>query len=87
MIDHDWKLHTFVSSTEEVAGEHTAANLGKVLDSILKEWKICNKVVGTTTDNGSNIVKAMSEMGFLNMPCVGHTLNLAVLRYAMSTVL
>ena len=78
VINDDWKLRTFVLSTEEVADEHTAANLEKILDNILKEWKIHNRVVGTTTDNGSNIIKAMSEMGFLNMPCVGHTLNLAV---------
>ena len=78
MINDDWKLRTFVLSTEEVGDEHTAAYLEKILDNILKEWKIRNRVVGTTTDNGSNIIKAMSEMGFLNMHCVGHTLNLAV---------
>ena len=80
MIDDDWKLDTFVLSTEKVADEHTAVNLEKILDNILKEWKIRNRVVGTTTDNGSNIIQAMSEMGFLNMPCVGYTLNLAVKR-------
>ena len=43
----------------------------------MKEWEICETAIGTSTDNGSNIVKAVREMDLFSVPCVGHTLNLA----------
>lgn len=78
LIDDDWNLNSFVLTTSEVAEDHTSENLVTVLDTLMKEWEIRETVVGTSTDNGSNIIKAVKEMGLFNMPCVGHTLNLAV---------
>ena len=60
-IDNDWKLHSFVLTTTEVAEDHTSENLVIVLDTIRKEWEIRETVVGASTDNGSNIVKAVRE--------------------------
>ena len=77
LIDNDWKFHSFVLTTTEVAEDHTSENLVIVLDTIMKEWEIRETVVGASTDNGSNIVKAVREMDLFNMPCVGHTVNLA----------
>ena len=78
LIDDKWKLHSFVLTTNEVAEDHTSENLVIALDTIMKEWGIRQTVIGTSTDNGSNIIKAVRDMGLFNMPCVGHTLNLAV---------
>ena len=78
LIDDNWKLQSFVLTTNEVAEDHTSENLAIVLDTIMKDWEIRQRVVGTSTDNASNIIKAVREMGLFNMPCVGHTLNLAV---------
>jgi len=36
------------------------------------------KVIAATTDNGTNVIKAIELLEYFHMPCVGHTLNLAV---------
>ena len=50
-----------------------------VLQEIFKEWKITGKVYGSTTDNGGNIVNACVDyLQLVHIPCIGHTLQLAV---------
>ena len=78
-MDSEWVLRSFVLATVEVPMEHTAENIKKVVTDILLEYGIEEKVIAATTDNGTNIVKAISELlEFFHMPCVRHTLNLAV---------
>ena len=49
------------------------------LSEILDDWKLTEtKLVCATTDNGSNILKAMNTLGWQHMPCFSHTLQLAV---------
>ena len=55
-----------------------AENIAEELDQDMKEWNIRNKVVAATTDNGQNVINAMEKLELLNLPCVGHTLQLAV---------
>ena len=45
-----------------------------VLDSMLKDWKISEKVCGVITDNGSNIVNATGLMEKSNTIHAFHTL-------------
>ena len=61
-------------------GSHDHSNLCEALASSTKDWciDIKKQVVVFTTDSGSNVVKALVEMNILRLPCVGHTLNLAV---------
>jgi len=77
-IDSEWVLRSFVLATVEVPMEHTAENIKKVVTDILLEYGIEEKVIAATTDNGTNVVKAIELLEFFHMPCVGHTLNLAV---------
>ena len=77
-IDNEWALNSFVFTTLEVPMEHTAENIGRVVTGILLEYDISEKVIAATTDNGTNVIKAVDQLNFLHMPCVGHTLNLAV---------
>ena len=77
-IDSEWALHSFVLATLEVPMEHTAENIGKVMTDVLFEYDISEKIIAATTDNGTNVIKAVNQLNFLHMPCVGHTLNLAV---------
>ena len=44
----------------------------------MKEWNILSKVVAATTDNGQNVISAVEKLELLNLPCVGHTLQLVV---------
>ena len=78
LVDDNFELKSFVLTTTEVAEDHTSENLVTVLEAIMMDWEIRDKIVGTSTDNGSNIIKAVRDMGLFSMPCVGHTLNLAI---------
>ena len=68
-------------SAKEVAEDHNAESLAKVLQEIFDEWAVTGKVYGATTDNGGNIVNAcVNHLKLTHMPCIGHTLQLAVKR-------
>ena len=46
----------------------------------MTEWDISEKVVGSTTDNAKNIANAVKTLDMFNTPCIGHTLQLSVLK-------
>ena len=79
-IDGEWVLRSMVLSTRELPVDHTAENLSFALTEVMTEWDIRDKVVGSSTDNAKNIVNAMKCLDIFNMPCVGHTLQLSVLK-------
>ena len=56
-----------------------ADNLSAALSDVLDAWQLSSaKQVAITTDNGSNIVLACSNLDWLRLSCFGHNLNLAV---------
>ncbi|XP_067930858.1 zinc finger BED domain-containing protein 4-like [Watersipora subatra] len=58
---------------------HTTANIQVMLDQVLMNWDLeASKQVALTTDNASNISKAVTVQGWLRVQCFGHRLNLAV---------
>ena len=79
-IDSEWQLKSMILCTRELPEEHTADNLSDALKEMMTEWKILSKVVGSSTDNARNIGNAMRNLGIFNMPCIGHTLQLSVLK-------
>jgi len=44
--------------------EHTAENIKKVVTEILLEYNIVEKVIAATTDNCTNVVKAIELLEF-----------------------
>ena len=72
--------------------DHTADNLSAALSDVLDAWQLSSaQQVAITTDNGSNIVLACSNLDngsnivlacsnldWLRLSCFGHNLNLAV---------
>ena len=50
------------------------------LCSMLEDWKISDKVLCGTTDNGQNIVNAIGLLGIEHFPCIAHTLQLAIMK-------
>ena len=56
--------------------DHTAINLKDIIESTLKDWNIpISKVSAATTDNGTNVIKAVQLMGLNHISSFGHTLN------------
>ena len=80
-ITNDFKFLSRCLAAKEVAEDHNAESLANVLQEIFKQWKITGKVYGATTDNGGNIVNACANhLNLIHLPCIGHTLQLAVKR-------
>ena len=62
-------------------GTHDHGSITQVVESCASDWcfDIKNCISAFTTDNASNITKAIvKDLGMTHMPCAGHTLNLSV---------
>lgn len=59
----DAEMISRVLSTFAVPESHTADNLASRLEDVAKEWGIVDKVICVVTDNGANIVKAVTLLG------------------------
>ena len=57
-ITNDFKFLSRCLSAKEVAEDHNAESLAKVLPEIFEEWAVTGKVYGATTENGGNIDNA-----------------------------
>uniref|UniRef100_A0A8D8Z902 Zinc finger BED domain-containing protein 1 n=1 Tax=Cacopsylla melanoneura TaxID=428564 RepID=A0A8D8Z902_9HEMI len=57
---------------------HDSQNIAQYLNQTFDEWGIVNKVVAVTTDNASVMVNAINQLGFRQIGCFAHTLNLVV---------
>ena len=77
-ISHEWELHSRVLDTLNLDKDHTAANLAEELQKIAVEWGVDGKISCIITDNASNIVAAINQLGWRHLPCFAHTLNLVV---------
>ncbi len=49
---------SFVIACRRLRGSHTAELVGRAIVEVLQEWGISHKMVGITTDNATNFVKA-----------------------------
>ena len=78
-IDSEWNLKEFMLTIEYVRYPHTAEYIQETLESIFNEWKIRDKIFTVTTDNGSNVKKAIKNMKDVEwVGCTAHTLHLVV---------
>src|SRR5438045_3580246 len=69
----------FTLTIEHVHYPYTAVHILEILELILKEWNIRDKVYTITTDNSSNIKKAIDDMREVKwLGCAVHTLHLVV---------
>lgn len=73
------KLASVTFGVRELNDKHIAEYLGQQINSMCQEWQIHSEsVMSVITDNGANIVKAVSDNfgKHKHLPCFAHTLNL-----------
>lgn len=73
------KLHFVTIGMIELDQNHTAQYLGGRILSVCEDWYISpSKITAVVTDNGENLVKAVSDVFGKNkyLPCFAHTLDL-----------
>ena len=78
-IDKQWNLQTYCLSCTLFQEDHTSENIAEVLTDILSDWNLdAKKISACTTDNGSNITKAISLLNVPHVPCLGHSINIGI---------
>ena len=67
-IDNSWKLQQINLGTRFVSNDHTAETIGQAMQDMLEQWKLDpNKQVCITTDNGTNMKKAVQDLGWSHL--------------------
>lgn len=75
-MNQDWELETYCLACTSSDIDHTAINIKYIIESTLENWNIpLSKVCAATSDNGSNVIKAVQLMKLNHISCFGHTLN------------
>lgn len=77
LINKEWKLESYVLTTELMEKSHTGVNLCNFIEAVLDEWSIQKETTTCTTDNAANITLAVELLGVIHIRCYAHTLNLA----------
>lgn len=78
-IDEVFVLEKAILHAQECRGSHNAAAIASAFDGMSGKWKIPKeKTHVVVRDNACNISKAMMEFGVRSLPCMAHTLQLAV---------
>lgn len=80
----DWDMKSACLQTSYFPKDHTGEHIAEALQDVLTSWKLDpTGLVAITTDNASNVVKAVQLNGWLRMQCFGHRLHLAIGEYSI----
>jgi hypothetical protein len=78
-VDNNFIMNEVTLAVTYVRYPHTANHIREVLEYIINEWNLKGKILSITTDNGSNIKKAVNDMEGIDwLGCKAHTLQLVV---------
>ena len=77
-IDDNWQPKMVVLACFPFDESHTAQHIADVLDGILTEWKLKQKLHAVMRDNAPNMVNAMQLIRLKSAGCFLHTLQLVV---------
>ncbi len=78
-IDSDFTMKTRCLQTSFFPQDHTGEAISQGLKEALASWSLQEeRLVCITTDNGSNVVKAVALNKWTRLQCFGHRLHLAI---------
>ncbi|XP_068130731.1 E3 SUMO-protein ligase ZBED1-like isoform X2 [Hyperolius riggenbachi] len=77
-IDKYFKRMSYLLDCFSFTESHSADHLAAELQRICEEWGITDKVSACVSDNESNIKAAIQKLGWKNVACFAHALNLIV---------
>jgi len=78
-INDNWELKSYCLQAHYLPVDHTGANISEALQETVQQWYLDEeKLMGITTDSGSNVRSAYAMLGWIRLSCFGHNLNLAV---------
>ena len=78
-INDKWELKSHCLQTHYLPVDHTGTNIAEVLQETVQLWDLDeDKLMGITTDSGSNVRSACAILGWIRLSCFGNNLNLAV---------
>ena len=78
-INQQWETCYHLLETAESTTDNTAVNLATGLEEVLARWQLpLSKLSGATTDNARNITAALEILGWQQLGCFAHTLQLGV---------
>ena len=78
-ITTKWDLKSYCLDTVPLLSDHTDQNIAETLKDVLANWNLDhNKLVVTTTDNGSNFVAAFQGLEWERISCFRHNLDLSI---------
>ncbi|CAB4410253.1 unnamed protein product [Rhizophagus irregularis] len=77
--DSDFDIKEVLLSIEQFDHPHTSEKVKVKMEKYFRDWNLEPKFITITCDNGSNMVGAIDAMSnATRIPCVAHTLQLAV---------
>ena len=65
-LDNTFNLREFILDIAYIRYPHTANHILESLEQVLEEWKIHELVFTITTNNGSNVKKAIQDIEGVN---------------------
>ncbi|XP_067283555.1 zinc finger BED domain-containing protein 4-like [Pseudorasbora parva] len=78
-IDESFMPQRAILHAKQFRGSHTSQAIAHVFEEMLQTWGIPKTSVHVVLrDNAKNMIKAMNDAGLPSLPCVAHTLQLAV---------
>jgi len=78
-INHNFEISDVLLEITYFPTPHTAEAIADIIRSSIQKWKIEDRVITITTDNGSNMIAAINKLTpITRLSCVAHTLQLAI---------
>ena len=86
-IDRKWKLREVLLGFEPLSGQHTGKKLAIVVNAVLDNYRLSDRVFALVTDNASNNGTLASELADMllyfnedkmHLPCLAHVVQLAI---------